>query len=65
MGRVNERVSGWMKLDEGSRDGAEVKKKKHGGGNIQYIQCVIALQVNKMAYNDKRDSVAFYSQIHF
>lgn len=28
MGRVNGRVSGWMKLDEGSRDGAEVKKKK-------------------------------------
>lgn len=54
-----------MKLDEGSRDGAEVKKKKHGRGNIQYIYCIIALQVNKIAYNDKRDSVAFYSQIHF
>ncbi len=29
MGRVNERVSGWMKLDEGSRDCAEVQKEKH------------------------------------
>ena len=27
-GEVNERVSGWMKLDEGSRDGTKVKKEK-------------------------------------
>lgn len=49
MGRVNERVSGWVKLDEGSRDGAEVKKKKNTkrGGSIQCM--LIALQVNMMA----------------
>lgn len=37
---------GWMKLDEGSRDGAEVKRKKiHKEGREHSI----ALQVNNMA----------------
>lgn len=64
MGRVNGRVSGWMKLDEGSRDGAEVKKKKkhkERRKHTVYVQCTVGEQDNMQG---KRDLAAFYSQIH-
>lgn len=59
------RVSGWIKLDEGLRDGAEVKKKKHKEGKEEtYSICSLHCRC-MMACKDKRDSVVFYRQIHF
>lgn len=43
-----------MKLDEGSRDDAEVKKKKQ---RRKHVVFACTLQVNKIAYKDRRDSV--------